>query len=118
DLLDPELPDLRVLPAQTEVVERDAGEVALRPLRQDRHLRDDVDAGLVVAERLAAAAAPLVTGADADDPTVRDEQLLGGRLGQDRRAALLRIFGEPPPEPGQREDPIAVVAHRRRRRNP
>ena len=116
-LLDAELPHLRVVAAQAEVIERDAGEVALRALGEHRHLRDDVGAGLEVGELLAVAAAPLVPGAHADDAAVRDEQVLGGRLGEDHRAALLGAFGEPAPELRERDDDVAVVAHRRRRRD-
>ena len=52
------------------------------------------------------------------DAAVRDEQLLRGGLGQDRRAGRLRLLGEEPAELGDRDDPVAVVHHRRRRRNP
>src|SRR2546421_208621 len=48
---------------------------------------------------------------------VRDEQLLRRRLGEDGHAALLRIFGKPPCETREREDPVPVVVHRRRRRD-
>jgi len=99
DLLHPELPHLRLGAAKREVVERDAGEVALRALREHGDLRDDVGAGLEVRELLAVASAALVAGADADGAAVRDEQLLRGRLRQDHRAALLRALGEPPAEP-------------------
>jgi hypothetical protein len=34
-----------------------------------------------------------------------------------RRAGLLGLFGEEAAELGEREDPVAVVAHRRRRRD-
>ena len=54
----------------------------------------DVDAGLEVAERLALLAAPLVTGAHADDATVVDEELRRRGLGQDHRRR--------PPRPARR----------------
>ena len=117
DLFHAELPDLRLVAPQPEVVERDAGEMALRPFREDGHLRDEVRAGLVVAERLAVTTAPLVAGAHADDAAVRDEQLLRRRLGKDRRSALLGTLAEPAAETREREHPVAVVAHRRRRRD-
>ncbi len=105
------------LPREPEVVERDAGQMTLRSLGEHRHLRDEVGAGLEVAHRLALAVAALVAGADADDAAVRDEQLLGGGLGQDHRAALLGLLAEPAAELREREDDVAVVAHRRRRRD-
>ena len=118
DLLHAELPHLRLGAREPEAVERDAGEMALRSLGEHRHLRDEVGARLEVAQLLPVAVAALVSGADADDAAVRDEQLLGGGLGQDHRAALLRLLGEPAAEPREREDDVAVVAHRRRRRDP
>ena len=117
DLLHRELPDLRLLAAEGEAVDRDAGEVALRPLREHRDLGDEVGAGLEVAQLAALAVAALVAGADAEHAPVRDEELLRRGLGQDHRAALLRLLGEEAAELGEREDPVAVVAHRRRRRD-
>ena len=117
DLLHAELPYLRLVAAQPEVVDRDAGEMALRSLGEHGHLGDEVGAGLEVAHRLALAVLALVAGADADDAAVRDEQLLGGSLGEDHRAALLRALAEPAAELREREDDVAVVAHRRRRRD-
>ena len=57
DLLHAERPHLRVLAAQPEAVERRAGQMALRPLGEDRHARGDVGAGLEVRQLLAAAPA-------------------------------------------------------------
>ena len=88
-----------------------------RALGEHGHLGHDVRAGLEVAERLALLAAALVAGADADDAAVVDEELLGGRLGQDHRAACLGLLGEEATELRERDDPVAVVHHRRRRRD-
>src|SRR6516225_935418 len=41
DLLDAELPDLRLTAAQPEAVQSHAGEVSLRSLGEDRDLRDE-----------------------------------------------------------------------------
>ena len=117
DLLHRELPHLRLLAAEGEPVESDAGEVALRPLGEHRDLGDEVGAGLEVAELAALAAAALVAGAHAHDAAVRDEELLRRGLGEDHRAALFRALGEEAAELGEREDPVAVVPHRRRRRD-
>ena len=117
DLLHAERVDLWVPARKTELLDRGAGEVALRPLGQHGDLRDDVGAGLEVAELLALAPATPVAGADAADGAVVDEQLRSGGLGQDRRADLLGLVTEPAAELGERHDHVAVVAHRRRRRN-
>ena len=90
----------------------------LRPLGEHGHLRDDVRAGLEVRERLAVLPRPL---SPVRTPTTRpccDEQLLRARLRQDRRAARLGLLGEEPAELRDRDDPVAVVSHRRRRRDP
>ena len=100
------------------MVERGAGQVAGRALGEDGHLGDDVGAGLEVAELLALLAAALVAGADADDAAVLDEQLVGRGLGQDERAALLGLLGEVAAQLRDRDDPVAVVPQRRRRRDP
>ena len=118
DLLDAERPDLRLRAFEPEAGERGTGEVALRPLREDGELRDDVRAWLVRGERLPVTAEALVAGADAVDAAVRDEQLLSIRLRQDRRAARLRLLGEEACKLRDRDDPVGVVAHRRRRRDP
>ena len=99
------------------MVERDACEMPLRPFSEHGHLRDEIRAGLEVAHRLVLAPAALVAGAHADDAPVRDEQRVGGGLRQDHRAAFLRALAEPASELREREDPVAVVLHRRRRRN-
>jgi hypothetical protein len=91
--------------------------MSLRTLGEHGHLCDEIRARLEVAHRLTFARAALVAGADAGDPAVRYQQLLRGRLREDHRAALLRTLAEPPAELRQRKDQVAVVAHRRRRRN-
>jgi hypothetical protein len=86
DLLDPELPDLRLaVLGEAELLDRRAGQVAPAALGQDGGLRLDVRAGLEVAERLAVLAAALVARAHADDAAVLDDDLRGGRLGEDVR---------------------------------
>ena len=66
-LLDAELPHLgRGVAAQVEVVERDAGEVALRAFGEHGHAGDEVAAGLEVGQLLAVLAATLVAGAHSD----------------------------------------------------
>src|SRR5207247_1938703 len=103
-LLHAERPDLRVLPAEGEAVERDSGEVALRALRKDGDARQDVGARLEVAELLPFAAAALVAGADTANASVRGEQSYRRRLRQDHRAAFLGLVREPATEAGQRRD--------------
>ena len=100
------------------MVEGGAREVACRTLRKNGHLRDDVGAGLEVAERLVLLAAPLVAAADADDAAVLDEQPVGRRLRQHERPAGLCELGEVAAHLGDRDDPVAVVAQGRRRRDP
>ena len=92
--------------------------MALRPLGEDRHPRGDVRPGLVGADRPAVAAQPLVAGADPVHAPVRDEELLGVGLGQHRRPERLGLLGEEAAELRDGDDPVAVVAHRRRRRDP
>ena len=118
DLLHAERPHLRVLALEPEPVERDAGQVALRPLGEHGHARVDIGAGLEVAELLTVLAPAAVAGAHAADAAVADEQGMARGLGQDRRAALLRPLGEPAAELRQRGDVVAAVLHRRRRRDP
>ncbi len=98
--------------------ERGAGQMTLRPLGEHGHARGDVRARLVVSERLAVAAEPLVARADAEHAAVGDEQLLRGGLGQDRRPELLRLLGEEAAELRDRDDEVAVVPHRRRGGDP
>ena len=81
-------------------------------------LADDVRARLEVAERLVLLAAALVAAADADDAPVLDEQPVGRGLGQDERPARLGQLREIARHLGDRDDPVAVVAERRRRRDP
>src|SRR4029453_13290955 len=117
-LLHAQRPHLRVVAGEPEMVQRDAGQVSLGSLGEHGPLRGDVGAGLEVPERLAVLAKALVPGADADRPRARDEQLLGGGLGEDRRAAGLRRPREPARELRERRDEVPVVAHRRRRWDP
>src|SRR5581483_5447764 len=118
DLLDAEGPHLRVLALQCEALDRRAGEVTLGALGEHGDARDDVRSRLEVRELLTVPAAPLVAGANAADDAIGDEQPLGGRLRQDRRSPLLRPLAEPAAEPRERDDVIAGVPHRRRRRDP
>ena len=118
DLLDAERPDLRVLALEAEVVDRGAREVTLRSLTEDGDAADEVGAGLEVRELLPFPAQALVAGPHAADAAVGDEQLRRRRLRQDHRAALLGPLGEPAPELRQRGHVVAVVLHRRRRRDP
>src|SRR5712691_1698432 len=117
DLFDSERPDLRVLAGEAKAVERDAGEVSLRPFGEDRDLRDQIRARLEVAERLTVASATLVAGPDTACPPVRDEELLRRRLRQEHHAGFLCLLGEPAAQSRQRGDVIALVLHRRRRGN-
>ena len=117
DLLDAERPDLRVLACEAERLDRGARQVALRSFREHGNARKDIRAGLEVRQLLAVSAAALVAGADAAHPAVLDEQLRRGGLGQDHRPGLLRLRGQPATELRQRGDAVAVVLHRRRRRD-
>ena len=65
-----------------------------RSLGEHRHLRDDVGAGLEVAECLSFLAASLVAAADADDAAVLHEQPVRARLRED---------DVPPPLPARRD---------------
>ncbi len=116
DLLDTELPLLRVLGAEVEVADRRAGEVALRALGEHGGLRDQVGARLEVRELLAVTAAALVARAHADDLPVVDEQHGGGGFAEDVDAGLLGLVGQPAAELCHRGDVVAVVAERRRGR--
>jgi hypothetical protein len=73
DLLHAERPDLWILAGEPEAVERDAGQVTLRPFGEDGHPRRHVGAGLEVRERLAVAPTALVSCADPDRPRALDE---------------------------------------------
>ena len=114
DLLDAERPHLR-LRLQAEAVERDAGEMSLRPLGEDRHTRLDVRAGLEVRELLAVPAAALVARPDADDATGLHEQVGRGRLRDDDDAEFFGALGQPAAHLIDGADVIPVVPHRRRR---
>ena len=93
DLLDAELPGLRLLAlAEVELADGGAGEVAPAALGEHGGLRLDVGARLEVAERLAVLAAALVARADADDLAVVHDQLRGRGLGEDVRPALLGLL--------------------------
>ena len=118
DLLHAERPDLRVAPLEAEAVDRGGREVAGGAFREDGDPRRDVDAGLEVRERLAVAAPTLVARPHPDDAPVVDEERLAGRLGEDHHARGLCLLGEEPAELRHGDDPVAVVHHRRRRRDP
>src|SRR5207253_7250289 len=77
----------------------------------------EIRARLEVAERLAAPSAALVACSHARDAAVRGEELDARRLGQDRPAHLLRLLGQPAAELRERGYVVALVLHRRRRRN-
>ena len=103
---------------ETEVVERRAGEVTGRALGEHRHPGRDVRTRLEVAEWLVLLAPALVAAANADDAPMLDEQPVGRGLGKDERTARLGELREVPRHLGDRDDPVAVIAERRRRRNP
>ena len=100
-----------------EVIERRAGQMPLRALGEDRHAGCDVRAGLEVPELLSAAPAAAVARAHAHDAPAVDEQPGGRRLREDRHAERLGLVAEPAAELRQRRDVVAVIDHRRRRRN-
>ena len=117
DLLDPERPHLGLAAGgEVELADRGAGQMAPGALGQHGGLGGDVGAGLEVAQRVAVLAAALVAGADAAHDAVLDEQLRGGGLGEDVGAGLLGLLGQPARQLGDRDDVVAVVAERRRRR--
>ena len=118
DLFHAERPDLRLLARDPEAVERGRGQVALCALREDRHLRGDVRARLVGADRLAVSSESLVARADPVYAPVGDEELLRIGLRQHRRSERLGLLGEEAAELRDGDDVVAVVAHRRRRRDP
>ena len=62
--------------------------------------------------------APAVAGARAEDAPMLDEQLLGRRLRQHRHPERLGLLGEEARELRHGQDHVAVVPHRRRRRDP
>ena len=116
DLLDAERPDLRVGAGEAQGLHRRAGQVAPAALGEHGRLRDDVRAGLEVRLLAALLVAALVAGAHADDRVVLDQQLRADGLGEHVGARLLRLVGEPAVELRDRDDVVAVVAERRRRR--
>ena len=117
DLLDPERPHLRLAAGgEIELADRGAGQMAPGALGQHGGLGGDVGARLEVAQRVAVLAAALVARADAAHGPVLDQQLRGRRLGEDVGAGLLGLLGQPARELGDRDDVVAVVAERRRRR--
>ena len=117
DLLHAERPDLWVRAVEAELVDRRRGEVPRGSLGEhgDLRRRRRRPARSSGAARLPSA--PLVTGANAGNAAVLDEELLPGRLGKDHRAARLSLLGEEAAELGDRDDPVAAVHHRRRRRD-
>ena len=118
DLLDAELPDLRLaVLGEVELLDRGAGQVAPAALGEHRRLRLDVGAGLEVAERLAVLAAALVARAHADDAAVLDDQLRRGGLGEDVGAGLLGLALLEARQRRDRDDLVAVVLEVRRRRD-
>ena len=117
-LLHAELPHLGCgVAAQPEAVERDVGEVPVRALREHGHAGDEVTARLEVGQLLVLQATALVAGAHADHATLFDEEVDRRGLGQEHRALGLGAFGEPATELREGDDDVAVVAHRRRRRD-
>ena len=89
----------------------------LRPFGQDRDLRDQIRARLEVPQRLAIAATALVARPDPARSSVRDEELLRRRLGQEHHACFLGLLREPAAESRQRRNIVALVLHRRRSGN-
>src|SRR5262249_13705517 len=77
DLLDAQLPALRVRSTQVEVVERRARQVPDRALGEHGRPSDQIGARLEVRELLAVLAAALVAGADPADDPVLDQELVG-----------------------------------------
>ena len=118
DLLDAELPHLGLAAlGEVELADRGAGQVAPAALGEHGGLRLDVRARLEVAERLAVLAAALVAGAHADDAAVLDDELRRRGLGEDVRAALLGLRLLVAGQRRDRDDLVAVVLERRRRRD-
>src|SRR5204863_4114151 len=95
---------------EVELADRGAGEMTPGTLGQDRGLRREVGARLEVTEGLTVLAAPLVARAHAAHDAVLDQQLRGRGLGEDVRAALLGLRGQPARQLGDRDDVVAVVA--------
>ncbi len=117
-LFDAQLPCLRYRWPQPEVVERDPGQVSLRPFGQHGHPGHDVAAWFEIGERRPSRVATFVAGTNADGPAPLHQQLLGGRLGQHHGPDLFGLGGQPAAELGQRDDDVAPIAHRRRSRDP
>ena len=89
----------------------------LGPLGEHGHAREHVGARLEVGELLPVSPASPVAGASAAHPPIRDEQLRGSRLRQDRGATLLGALREPASQLRQRGDKVPVIPHRRRSRD-
>ena len=104
-------------PREPEAVERGAREVPLRPLGEDRHLRAMSEPGSNRPSCSPSRPRPLSPVRTPTTAAVVDEQLLGRRLRQDRRPPSSARSREPSAEPRERDDAVAVVAHRRRRRD-
>ncbi len=118
DLLDAELPDLRLAALrQVELLDRGAGQVTPAALGEHGRLRLDVGAGLEVAERLAVLAAALVAGAHADHAPVLDHQLRRRGLGEDVGAGLLGLALLVARQRRHRDHLVAVVLEVRHRRD-
>ena len=115
DLLDAELPLLRVLRADVEVADRRPGQVPLGALAEDGRLRDQVGARLEVRQLLAVAPAALVARAHSDHVPVLHQQLRAGGLAQDVHAGVLGLLRKPAAQLRHGRDVVAVVAERRRR---
>ena len=108
DLLDPELPHLRLAAVgELELLDRGAGQVAPAALGEHGGACLDVGPGLEVPQRLAVLAPALVAGAHADHLAVLDDQLGRRGLGEDVGAALLGLALL---EAGQRRDGDDLVA--------
>src|SRR5204863_3940649 len=108
DLLHAQLPALRIRAAQIEVVERRAGEVPDRALREHGRPGDEIGARLEVGELLPVLAAPLVARPDPADDPVLDQQPVGRGLAEDVDARLLGLLAEEASEPGDGGDVLAV----------
>src|SRR5436190_168822 len=76
DLLDAQLPALRVAALDAVVLDGRLGQMAQRPLGEDRGLRHHVGARLEVGQRLAVAAPPLVARAHPAHDPVLDQKLV------------------------------------------
>jgi hypothetical protein len=103
---------------QAELVDRRCGQVALRALGQHGQPGRDVVPGLEGRQRLALAPTPAIAGPDSEDAAVLDEEPGRRRLREDDRPGSLGLLRQEPPQLGDRDDQVAVIPHRRRRRDP